>query len=57
MVDEELSGAVVACPPGSGLMFPRQSGEPVAKTVRAKLPDRCFGNCRSSYPVLQGAMT
>jgi hypothetical protein len=57
VVDGELSRAVMAFPPGSGLTFPRQGGEAAEKTVRAKLPRRCFGNCRSSYPVLQGAMT
>ena len=36
MVDEELSRAAVACPPGSGLTFPRQSGEPGDKTGGAE---------------------
>jgi len=36
VVDEELSRAVVACPPGSGLTFPGQSGEPGEQTVRAE---------------------
>jgi hypothetical protein len=36
VVDEELSRAVVACPPGSGLTFPGQRGEPAQKTVGAE---------------------
>ena len=36
MVDEELSRAVVAYPPDSGLTFPRQSREPAEKTVGAE---------------------
>jgi hypothetical protein len=36
VADEEPSRAVVAYPPGSGLTFPRQSGEPAEKTVGAE---------------------
>jgi hypothetical protein len=56
VVDEELNRAVVAHPLGSGLTFPRQSGEPAEKTVGAEtaapllpqLQELVSGNARRS---------
>src|SRR5216684_2384964 len=57
VVDEELSRAVVAYPPGSGLTFPGRVASLQRRPWAPKLPRRCFRNCRSSYPVMQGAVT